>query len=79
MHAVPYKQNLINDAYELIYKAVTGSQTQRINLQLPREGWERGKVTPFGIDRYAVLYLKWIINRDLVYGTGNSAKYYIST
>lgn len=67
------------DAYKLINKAVTDSQTQRINLQLPREEWERGKVRQFGMDMYAVIYLKWIIDKDLVYSIGNFAKYYIST
>ena len=30
-------------------------------------------VTQFGTDRYTLLYLKWITNKDLVYRTGNSA------
>ena len=27
------------------------------------------------MDRYTVLYLKWIANKDLLYSTGNSAQY----
>lgn len=28
---------------------------------------------------YTVLYLKWIIKKDLLYNTENSAQYYITT
>ena len=31
------------------------------------------------IYRYTLLDLKWIINEDLVYSTGNYAQYYITT
>ena len=27
---------------------------------------------------YTLLYLKWIINKDLLYSTGNSAQYYVA-
>ena len=37
------------------------------------EGWEEGTVREFGIDVYTLLYLKWIINKALLYNTGNSA------
>ena len=33
----------------------------------------------FGIDMYTLLYLKWITNKDLLYNTGNSAQYYVTT
>ena len=32
-------------------------------------------VRELGMDRYSVLYLKWIANKDLLYSTGNSAQY----
>ena len=28
-----------------------------------------------GIDIYILLYIKWIINKDLLYSTGNSTQY----
>ena len=31
-------------------------------------------VREFGMDRYALLYLKWITNKDQVYVTGNYAQ-----
>ena len=31
-------------------------------------------VMEFGMDMYALLYLKWITNRSLLYSTGNSAQ-----
>ena len=27
---------------------------------------------------HTLLYLKWIINKDLLYSTGNSAQYYVA-
>ena len=37
------------------------------------EGWAGETVREFGMDMYTLLYLKWIINKDLMYSTGNSA------
>ena len=34
-----------------------------------------GIVREFVMDMYALLYLKWIINKDLLYSTQNSAHY----
>ena len=31
------------------------------------EGWGEGIVMEFGMDRYILLYLKWITNKDLLY------------
>ena len=30
------------------------------------------------MDMYTLLYLKWITNKDLLYSTGNSTKYFIT-
>ena len=38
-----------------------------------KDGEER-IVGEFGIDRYTLLYLKWIANRDLLYSIWNSAQ-----
>ena len=38
-----------------------------------------GIVWEFGIHMYTLLYLKWITNKDLLYTTGNSAQYYVTT
>ena len=43
------------------------------------EGWGEGIVREFGIEVYTLLYLKLITNKDLLYSTGNSAQYYITT
>jgi len=29
-------------------------------------------------DIYALLYLKWITNKDVLYSTGNSAQYFLT-
>ena len=42
-----------------------------------KDGEER-IVGEFGIDRYSLLYLKWIANRDLLYSTGNFAQCYVA-
>ena len=39
----------------------------------------RGKVREFGFNVYRLLHLKWITNKNLLYTTGNSAQYYITT
>ena len=33
----------------------------------------KGVVRDFGMDVYTLLYLKWVINKDLLDSTGNSA------
>ena len=35
-------------------------------------------VREFNINMYTLLYLKWIINKDLLYSTGNSAQCYVA-
>ena len=64
-----YKQNLKgNDTNELIYKIETDSQTYGCH-------WKRmgdRVVREFGTDMYTLLYLRWITNKDLLYGRQNS-------
>ena len=36
-----------------------------------KEGLGEGVVREFGTDRYTLLDLKWITNKDLLYSTGN--------
>ena len=83
MYDIPYLQNLKrNDTSEFIYKIETDSQTQRMNdgCRGGREGRNggEGRVREFGIDRYILLYLKRITNKDLLYGTGNTAQCYVA-
>ena len=40
------------------------------------EGWGEEIVREFRMDMYTLLYLKWIINKYLLYSTGNSAQDY---
>ena len=37
-----------------------------------------GIVRDFGMDMYTLLYLKWITNKDLLNGTGNSAQRHVA-
>ena len=39
--------------------------------------WQGRIVRESGIDRYTLLYLKLITNKDLLHSPGNSALYYI--
>ena len=50
-----------------------------VDLWLPGGRLGEGIVREFGIDMYTLLYLKWITNKDLLYSTGNSTQYYITT
>ena len=43
-----------------------------------RKDWGEGIVREFGMDMYTLLYLKWITNKDLLYGIGNSAQCYVA-
>ena len=44
------------------------------------EGKDEGEgiVRELGMDMYILLYLKWIANQDLLYGTGNSGQCYVA-
>ena len=45
---------------------------------MPRVGWVEEVVWEFGIDMYTLLYLKWIIIKDLLYSRGKSAECYVT-
>ena len=47
---------------------------QRVNLWL----MEEGIVREFGMGMCTPLYLQWVPNKDLLYGTGNSAQGYVA-
>ena len=58
--------NLKNNTNEFIYKTESDSQTQKVNLWLPKGKW-RGRINEeFGISRYTLLYTKQIYNKDLL-------------
>ena len=40
------------------------------------QGLEKEIVREFEMDKYTLLYLKWITNKDPLYSTGNSAQRY---
>ena len=42
------------------------------------EGWGKGRIREFGMDMYTLLYLKWIISKDLLYSTRNSSQCYVA-
>ena len=62
-----------NDTKELIYKTEIDSQTQKTRLSLSKRivgvGMEEINYE-FGINTYTQLYIKQIINEDLLYSTG---------
>ena len=43
-----------------------------------KQGWVKGIVRQFGMGMCTLQYLKWITNKDLLYGTGNSAQCYVA-
>ena len=62
----------------MIQKNVFRKQTHRIRGQnygcRGGEGWEEEMGREFGINRYTLLYKKWITNKDQLNSTGNSAQ-----
>ena len=71
--------NLKYDTNELIYKTETDSQTEN-NLQLPKGKGGRGGINQeFGINKYMLLYLKSINNKDLLSNTGDYIQYLVIT
>ena len=58
---ITYMWNLKNDTDELIYKTETYSQTQKINLCLPKRKSVRTDKLGFWINIYTLLYIKQII------------------
>ena len=60
---------------ELFYETEIDSQTQRIDLCLPRgKGIKGGMDWDFGISRCKLLYIEWV-NRVPLYSTGNYIQY----
>jgi len=49
-----------------------------MNLWLPGGRVWGGTDLEYGTDTHILLYLKWTTNKDLVYSTKNTAKYYIT-
>ena len=42
------------------------------------QGGGKGIAGEFGMDMYTLIYLKWIVNKDLLYSTWNSAQCYVA-
>ena len=63
-----------NDISILNYKTETESQTSKTNLWLPKQGMRGRNGMGFGIDRCTLLYMEWIVNRDLLDSTGKSTQ-----
>ena len=71
-HATTHMWNLEHNSNELTYKAETESQTQKRGLLMPRQEREgAGMDHVFGMSRCKPLYIEWINNKVLLYGTGN--------
>ena len=65
----------------LLAKQKETHRLKRTNLWLPGEEWGRMRgrnIQEVGIDMYTLPYLKWVINKDLLYNTGNSAQSYVA-
>ena len=71
--------NLKNDTNILIQETERDSQTQKINLQLTNETLSGRINQEVGFNRYTLLYIKQIINKDLLYSTENSSQYSLIT
>ena len=72
-----FKKNK-NGKIELIYETKLESQMQKTNLWLPG-GRIEGINWEIGIDKYTLLCIKQIINKDLLYSIENSIQYSVMT
>ena len=68
LYNIPYMWN------KLTCKTERDSQTW--TCWMGGGGWREGEVRGFGMDRYTLLYLKWITTKHLLYSTGNSPQCY---
>ena len=55
-----------------------GHREQTCGCQRGGGGGE-GMEWEFGVSRCKLLYIEWIINKDLLYSTGNSTQYSVIT
>ena len=72
--------SLIRRIQKMIQINLFTKQKQTYRLRKQTCGYQRGKVGgernwEFGIDIYTLLYIKQIINKDLLYSTGDSTEY----
>ena len=74
LYDITYMQNLKNDTNELIYKTETDPDLENKLMVTKGERWGEA-----GINIYTQLYIKQIINKDLLYSTGNSTQYSVIT
>ena len=58
-----------NDTSELLRKQKETHRLREWIYGCLVEGWGERIVRKFGMDMYILLYLKWITNKDLLYGT----------
>ena len=70
-----FMQNLKNDTNDLFTKQ-EDSQTE--NKRMVTKGKRRARIMQeIGINRYTLLYIKQITNKDLLYNTGNCIQYVV--
>ena len=80
LYDITYMWNLKNNTNEYINicKTETDSQIQKTNFWLPKErGKGGGTNLRYGINRYKLLYIKQISNKDILYSTGNYIQYLV--
>ena len=76
---MPYMWNLKrNDTNVLTYRTERDSQTEKTNTVAGVVGAGGWQDRQFGMVLYTLLYLKLIIDKDLLYGTWNSAQSFVT-
>jgi len=80
LYGIPYMCNLKrNDTNEVTYKTETDKDFENELMVMGKRGRKGERIVrEFGVGLYTVLYLKWIINKDLLYSTWNSAQHYVA-
>ena len=77
-HTHTHTHTHTHDTNELTYKTETDSQLREGTYSCRWEGCGEGIVRAFRMDMFTLLYLKWIMNKDLLYSTWIFAQCYVA-
>ena len=74
---ITYVRHLKDNANEFIYKTETDSQYIENKFMVTKRKVGGGINEEYGTNRYTLLYIKQVSNKDLQYSTGNYIQYLV--
>ena len=78
LNSMPQENKWANKEIKKEIRENLETHRHRMNLRLPERRMWGGTVRKFGIDMYTLLYLQWMMNKDLLYSPWNSAQCYVA-